>query len=133
MKRFPKCPNCGHDIVGAECRLCHYNMPNYRSSIEYEAQISQFVEQAEKTAKELKAEEKVRKDAEAESAKLIADAQEKATQIICEAQQAATELTEKARVEAEAKWVSIVNEATEIANRLMRLSGAENATDRECA
>ena len=81
------------------------------------------------TAKELTAKEKVRKDAEAESARLITDAQQKADQIIHEAEQTATKLIDKAKIEAGEKWVSIVNQATESANRLMRLTKAAHQTE----
>ena len=51
--------------------------------------------EAKRTAMKLIAKEKVRKEAKAESAKLLANARQKAAQILWEAKQAAVELARR--------------------------------------
>jgi vacuolar-type H+-ATPase subunit H len=88
-----------------------------------------IMREAEQTARKLTSKEKVRKDAEIESATIITDAQQKAEQIMREAEQTAKELIDKAKIEAGAEWVKIVNQATEIANRLKRLDNLGNQAE----
>jgi vacuolar-type H+-ATPase subunit H len=64
--------------------------------------------------------------AEAESTKLMTDARNNAKQILTEAEHHARELVEKAEAEAGEKWVSIVNQANEIANRTLDMAGVKD-------
>ncbi len=75
--------------------------------------------------------DKVIKETEAKSSKLVTDAQQEADNIILKAQQTAKELVAKAENEASDKWVSIVNQATEIANRTLELAGVEKPEEQK--
>ena len=78
MKTPNRCPNCGFDVIGTECRVCHYSLKSSDlfAKKEYHPQTFFDVKQAERIVAELEA--KVKAEAGAKSSRLITDAQQKA-------------------------------------------------------
>jgi len=125
MRRFPRCPNCGHEVIGTECKCCHYRLTSHRPIAKNEAQRQTFqvVKQPEQTAAGLTT--KAKTEADAKSAALITGAEQRAAQIIREAEQTATELTAKAKTKAD----TIINQGFRIASLTMKQARTGNQAE----
>ena len=102
MRKFRRCPNCGHEVFGNKCKWCHYVLTSDRpvAKEEAERQSLQIVEHPEKTAEELATKAKHESHAKS-SAMIVIDAQQRARQIIHAAEQTARALSAKAKANAD--------------------------------
>ena len=125
MRKFRRCPNCGHEVSGNKCNWCHAVLTPDRPVTREEAKENklQVAEPTEKAATETA--DKARPEALAESSAksstmIIIDAQQRARQIINAAEQTARGLSAKAKADADTKSIMIVADAQQKAAQVLR-------------
>ena len=83
--RMVKCPNCGQRSIGTDCQWCGYPLMKGRPLRGKEAELILEITNTEAHQIIREAKEKAGKDAEAESAKLLAEAEQQSVQIVKQA------------------------------------------------
>ncbi len=114
MRRSRWCPNCGHEVVGSECRWCHFFFAS-DGVVSRKAQPTTEPVTMELAAEGLTETEAVSADA------VLSDAQRKAAQIVREAERTARELVTRAKSESDNKTVLLsATESRQKAGQIMR-------------
>ncbi len=92
-KAYRWCPNCGHEVIGTECKWCHSTLASDRLATKEKAQRQtlQVVKHPEQAAKELATRTKTEVGAKS-AMMMVIDARQRAGQIIRGAEQVVREM-----------------------------------------